>query len=472
MRIRHFVDQGLGNSAYLLISETDHSAALIDPLRDVDQYVNVACQEGARITHVFETHVHNDFLSGSRELAAATGARIVASAAAGLEFDHQPVRDCDVVALGEVRLSVLATPGHTPEHVSYLSRDTSRPGDPPVLFSGGSLLVGAVSRTDLLGHEHATGLAHELYRSLHERILPLGDDVVVYPTHGAGSFCTAAASAESTTTIGRERRTNLFLQEPDPAAFAQRLHSSMPSYPTYFLRMRALNQRGPQVLGGVPRLAPLTPLDVRARQQRGQAVVDMRSIHDYARGHIPRAFHVELRAAFGSWIGWVVPFGVPIILLSETKLVHEYAVRQLIRIGYDELPGYLDGGMDAWTNAGLPVATTAKLTMRELRERLGRGEPLFVVDVRQAHEWQNGHLPHAVLREAGDLPKGFSELPHGRTIAAHCGHGERAATAVSLLEQRGYTDLALVTGGLDEWRAAGGEVERGDVPPAQTARTA
>jgi hydroxyacylglutathione hydrolase len=462
MRIRHFVDQGLGNSTYLVISETQHVAALVDPLRDVDQYLNIAGQEGARVTHVLETHLHNDFLSGSREVASLTGARIVASADAGLEFDHKPVRDGDVIALGEVRISVVATPGHTPEHVSYLAHDTDQPGEPSVLFSGGSLLVGAVSRTDLLGHEHATGLAHELYRSLHERILPLGDDVLVYPTHGAGSFCAAAASAESTTTIGRERRTNLLLAQPDPDAFAQRLQASMPSYPTYFHRMRAMNKRGPTLLGSIPRLAPLSPLDVRGRQQRGQAIVDMRSIHDYARGHIPRSFHIELRAAFGSWVGWVVPFGTPVILVAETKLVHEYAVRQLLRIGYDNLPGYLDGGLEAWVKASLPVEEVAKLTMRELRERLQGGDPLLVLDVRQAHEWRTGHLPQATWQEAGEVRKGNPDLPRECVIATHCGHGERAATALSLLEQRGYTDLALVTGGMEEWRAAGGEVERGE----------
>jgi hydroxyacylglutathione hydrolase len=286
--------------------------------------------------------------------------------------------------------------------------------------------------------------------------------VVVYPTHGAGSFCAAAASAESTTTIGRERRTNLLLAQPDPDAFAERLQASMPRYPTYFHRMRAMNKRGPSLLGSIPRLAPLTPLDVRARQQRGQAIVDMRSIHDYARGHIPRSFHVELRAAFGSWVGWVVPFGTPVILVAETKLVHEYAVRQLLRIGYDNLPGYLDGALEAWVRAGLPVEEVAKLTMRELRERLQRGDPLVVLDVRQAHEWRTGHMPEATWQEAGEVRKGNPDLPRDRLIATHCGHGERAATALSLLEQRGYTDLALVTGGMGEWRAAGGEVERGE----------
>jgi hydroxyacylglutathione hydrolase len=460
MRVRQFHDDGLGNSAHLVISETLGVAALIDPLRDIDQYQDVARSEGVRITHVCETHLHNDFISGSRELAAMTGARIVASADAGLEFDHQPVRDGDSVAVGDVRLTVLATPGHTPEHVSYLAQDPRRPEDPPALFSGGSLLVGAVSRTDLLGHEHATGLAHQLYHSLHERILPLDDEVVVYPTHGGGSFCTADAGSGSTT-IGRERRTNALLALPGPEAFADRLLASMPSYPSYFDHMRALNRRGPGILGELPRLAPLTPLDVQARHRGGEAVVDMRSIYDYALGHIPGVYHVELRPAFASWVGWIVPFGTPVVLVSDSTEVHEYAVRQLVRIGYDDLRGYLEGGMEAWQRAGLPLERVPVLTMRQVRERLCRGQPLVVLDVRQAHEWSTGHIPRAELVEAGELPRAEPRLPHDRLIATHCSHGQRAATALSVLERGGFKQLALIKEGVEEWRGAGGEVDRG-----------
>lgn len=237
----------------------------------------------------------------------------------------------------------------------------------------------------------------------------------------------------------------------------------MPGYPAYFDHMRALNRRGPRILGKVPRLARLAPQDVHARQERGEAVVDMRSIHDYARGHVPGAYHVELRPAFSAWVGWVVPFETPLILISDTSLVHEYAVRQLLRIGYDQLPGYLDGGMDAWQTAGLPVEQITRLTMRELRQRLERGEPLVVLDVRQAHEWRTGRLPQALLFEAGDLPRGHHDLPHDRTLAVHCNHGERAATALSVLERQGHRNLALVTGGVDEWRAAGGSIDRGEL---------
>ena len=471
MRVRQFVDEGLGNSAHLLISERDGVAALIDPLRDVDQYQEVARREGVRITHVCETHIHNDFVSGSRELAAGTGARIIASADAALEFDHQPVRDGDVLAIGDVSITVLATPGHTPEHVSFLARDTSHPEQPPVLFSGGSLLVGAVSRTDLLGHEHATGLANQLYHTLHDRILPLGDDVIVHPTHGAGSFCTAAASAESTTTIGRERRSNPLLALPDPQLFTDRLRASMPSYPAYFDHMRALNKRGPRVLGHWPKLTPLSPQDVQARHRSGEAVVDMRSVHEYARGHIPGVYHVELRPAFASWVGWVVPFATPVVLVSDTTEVHGYAVRQLIRIGYDDLPGYLEGGMDAWERAGLPVGRSTVLTMREVRQRLEAGEPPLVVDVRQAHEWAAGRIPQAKLIEAGALRDAdLQHLPHDRLIATHCGHGQRAATGLSVLEHRGYRNLAVITEGVDDWREAGGKVQQGAPSEPQAAR--
>ncbi len=470
MKVRQFVDEGLGNSAHLVISERAGVAALIDPLRDVDQYQEVARREDVRITHVFETHIHNDFVSGSREIAALTGARIVANADAGLEFDHQAVRDGDVVAIGDVKLTVLATPGHTPEHVSFLTRDTSQPEEPPVLFSGGSLLVGAVSRTDLLGHEHATGLAHQLYHTLHHRILPLGDEVIVHPTHGAGSFCTAAAAAESTTTIGRERRSNPFLALPDPPTFTDRLLKNMPSYPRYFLSMRALNKRGPNVLGHLPSLAPLSPHEVQARRRSGDAIVDIRSVHDYARGHIPGVFHVELRPAFASWVGWVVPFGTPVILVSDNTEVHEYAVRQLIRIGYDDLPGFLEGGMAAWERAGLAVQQVPVLTMRQVRERLDRCEPLVVIDVRQPHEWTGGHIPKANLVEAGALPHAELHLPNDRLIATHCAHGQRAATGMSVLEHRGFRNLAIITEGVDEWRNAGGNVQLGAPTDPETTR--
>lgn len=462
MQIRQFVDEGLGNSAHLVIAERTGLAALIDPLRDVDRYLDAATGAGVRITHVFETHIHNDFVSGSRELAARTGARIGASAAAGLQFEHDPLHDGDTVVIGEIVMRVLATPGHTPEHVSYLAEDVGPAANAGerALFSGGSLLVGTVARTDLLGHEHAAGLARSLYESLHAKILPLPDTVVVYPTHGAGSFCTAAPGAARRTTLGQERRTNRLLGLGSPERFVAAALANLPSYPAYFQHMRALNQRGPRVLGRLPELAPLSPAEVQARLAQGEAVVDLRPVARYVAGHIPGAYHVELRPAFASWVGWVVPFGTPVVLVSGTPDQHEEAIRQLIRIGYDDLAGYLARGMAAWAEAGLPVVQLPVLTVAQVREQLARGEPLIVLDVRQEAEWAAGHIPRAEHIEAGALTTASLALPHDLPIVTHCGHEQRSATALSVLERHGYANLALMAGGWTAWQAAGYPIGR------------
>lgn len=454
MRIMQFVDEGLGNAAHLVVAERSGVAALVDPLRDVDRYVAAATQAGVAITHVFETHLHNDFVSGARELVERHGARLYASAAGGLGHPHTPLRDGDDVMVGEIAVRVLATPGHTPEHLAFLARDTADGAAPPALFSGGSLLVGSVSRTDLLGHEHATGLARALFHSLQDRVLPLPDDVQVYPTHGAGSFCNAAPSGDRSTTLGRERATNPFLSYTDADSFVTAALHSLSSYPSYFTHMRAINQAGPRVLGGVPALDPLPPIAVQQRLQAGEALLDIRPVGQYVQAHVPGSYHSEHRAGFASWVGWVVPFGTPLIILTHDLAVLDDAVRQLIRIGYDRLAGYLEGGLAAWERAGLPLASFPVLSVAELRARIERSDPLVVLDVRQDEEWQRGHIPGALHVEVGRLPADGTALPAGRPIAVHCGHAPRAATALSVLERQGRTGLHLVQGGFGAWEAA------------------
>lgn len=453
MKVRQFVDEGLGNAAHLVLSERLGVAALIDPLRDVDRYLDAAARASVRISHVLETHIHADFISGSRELAARTGAQIVASANAELGFEHAGVTDGESLIVGDLKFEVLATPGHTPEHVSYLARSMTKAEQPAILFSGGSLLVGAVARTDLLGHEHTQGLTHQLFHSLHAKILPLPDDVAVYPTHGAGSFCTAAPGAARSTTIGQERQLNPFVRLKTPEALFAALKGAMPSYPAYFAHMRAINQRGPRVLGQIPVLSPLPPQDIQSRMARGEAVVDTRPVGHYLAGHIPGVYHVELREAFGVWVGWVVPFGSPVILVTETPAVHDEAVRQLTRIGYEDLPGYLQGGMAAWEGAGLPIERIPTLTIAEVRGRLERGESLLVLDVRQNAEWADGHIPQAQHVELGTLATAELTLPRTASIVTHCGHEQRSATALSILERSGYQHLHLMDGGWADWEA-------------------
>ncbi len=459
MKIVQFVDEGLGNSAHMVISERTGQAVLVDPMRDVDRYLKAADDAGAHITHVLETHIHNDFVTGSREISA----RLGASRDARLQFEYDPLQDGDTIVVGDLLFQVLETPGHTPEHLSYLVCDQSMPSQPPALFSGGSLLVGAVGRTDLLGQEYAKGLALQLYSALHQKLLTLSDDVVVYPTHGAGSFCAAAPGSARSTTIGQERQTNQYLQIESEEKFIETLLRDMPSYPKYFKYLRKINQQGPPVLGRVPKLAPLTPQQVRDRMSQGEAIVDIRPVAKYLADHIPGVFHVELRPAFGVWVGWTVQFSAPIVIVSDREEEHEEAVRQLIRIGYDNLSGYLKGGMKAWRKAGLPQTQIPELTVYELASRLKDEDAPVALDVRFNHEWSAGHIPGAKHIEAGALDDGKLQLPCDKTIAVHCAQGPRSATALSLLERDGYQKLAFVSGGFDTWEKDGFPVEH-EVP--------
>jgi hydroxyacylglutathione hydrolase len=461
MLIRDFVDEGLGNTSYLVASEATGLGAVIDPERDVDRYFRVAEGLGLRLRYALDTHLHNDFVSGVRELALLPGVQIGASTGAKLGFNYLPLGDGDRLALGELSIGILATPGHTPEHISFTLTQPNQT-NPAAVFSGGALMVGGAARTDLLGPEWTTELARQLHDSLHGKLLKLPDEVRVYPTHGAGSFCAAPVSAERTTTIGRERATNYLARTTNIDEFVTLATSDLPTYPTYFREMRILNQRGPTVLGGLPKLPPMTSDDVLAQQANGAVIVDLRPTYEFVAGHIPGSFSVALREAFGTWVGWVVPFGTPIILVShETPAEHEAAVRQLIRIGYDHLSGYLKGGFDGWQADGRPVAPWGIITAAEVHDRLAQRDGLAIVDVRQRHEWQAGHIKGAVHAEAGTLAGQPLELKPDQPIAVHCGHHDRSATGLALLERRGFKNLHLIEGGFGALEQAGLPVESG-----------
>jgi hydroxyacylglutathione hydrolase len=284
--------------------------------------------------------------------------------------------------------------------------------------------------------------------------------VTVYPTHGAGSFCAAPVSADRATTIGRERRTNRLALARDEAAFVTAALSGLPSYPVYYKEMRGVNQRGPRVLGGVPALAPLSAAEVHAAQARGAAVLDVRRRREFTTGYIPGAYCIQLSAPLITWAGWLVPFGAELVLVEDDPARREEAVRQLIRIGYDNLLGYLEGGLAAWVRAGYPVAQMRSLSVHALRERLQAGEPLTVLDVRQDDEWEGGRIPGAVHIENGRLPWMPLSLPDDRPIAVQCASGNRSTAGLSVLARRGYRDLYTVEGGIDAWEEAGYEVER------------
>jgi hydroxyacylglutathione hydrolase len=448
--IRPVVDEGLGNSAYLV--ELDAGRALVvDPTRDPTPYLELARWRRLQVAYAAETHLHADFLTGSRELAAADGAEILAPRTSRLGFAHRGLEDDEEVDLGGLTLRALATPGHAPEHASYLLMDGPRP---LALFSGGALLVGTVARTDLASPELTEPLARAAYRSLHQRLLSLPDELAVYPTHGAGSFCSAPVGGERTTTIGAERRHNRLLAAADEDTFVAELLAGFGSYPPYFLRLRERNRAGPGLLGHAWRVLPLLSTDqVRQHLAGGGVLVDARPVTDFAAGHIPRALSIALRPQFASWLGWLVDDTQPLVFVLDEDQDRGELARQCRTIGYDHLVGELAGGMAAWRTAGLPQAQLPLVEAEQLGD-----QPTRVLDVRQANEVADGHLPGAVAVELGALAGDRlpAQLPEG-PAAVMCSHGQRAMTAASLLERAGRRDLQVVVGGVDDWQRATGQ---------------
>ena len=441
--IEPFVDEGLGNSSYL-VDLGDGRALALDPSRHPGPYLERAERRGLTIAYAVETHLHADFVSGGRELAA-LGARLVAPAAAGLDFPALGLAHGDEVDLGGLTLRALATPGHTPEHLSYLLLDGRRP---VALFSGGSLLVGAVARTDLIDPSQTESLARQLWRSLQETVLALPDDLPVYPTHGAGSFCTAAVGGDRVTTIGREKATNLLLAASDEDAFVTLLIDGFGAYPPYFLRLRDLNRRGPLVYGPRPaRLAPLEVAEVEALVRDGAWVVDGRPVERFAAGHIAGSISIALRAVFATWLGWLVPEGVPLVFVIDDDQDADMVVREARKVGYERLAGAAVGGVSAWRASGRPTATT---------EIVGADRAVGpFVDVRQRAEYDAGHIAGARHVGLGEIAGMGVEVPEDATLM--CGHGERAMSAASLLQRRrGRHRVRVLVGGPDDVAVAQG----------------
>jgi hydroxyacylglutathione hydrolase len=464
VRIRQFIIPGLGHLSTLIADDASGVGAVVDPRRDVDVYLDAAAAEGVRITHVLETHLHNDYVSGGRDLAALTGATHVIGAGAGLAYEHRGVRHGEGIDLGALHFTALETPGHTPEHVSYAVADTSRAEEPVLLFTGGSLLVGAVGRTDLLGEENAVPYGRAMFRSLHEVLLPHEDFVGVYPTHGAGSLCSTGIASTPNSTIGFERRYNPMIQAAEVEEFVRALLRDQPAFPNYFARMRPLNQAGPRLLGGrVPELPPMTVIDTRDALAGDALLIDARQPAAHAEVHIPGSVSIPFGSSFGTWLGWVVDPDRPLILLLDHPDDRDDLVRQALRIGYESADGYLAGGIEAWRKAGLPTDSNARLTVEDLARRLTAGGPdaPLVIDVRQATEFAAGHVPGSLHIRAGDLPGRLEDLRRGRPIATICASGYRSSVAASLLRRAGFADVSWVSDGVPSWQAQGFPVERG-----------
>ncbi|PXY22728.1 MBL fold metallo-hydrolase [Prauserella muralis] len=436
------VDEGLGNSAYL-VDLGDGRALLVDVSLDLRSAWAATRRRGLRPAFAADTHLHADFLSGARHLADSEGTRVLASAAGGREFGHTALRDGDEVDLGGLRLRALATPGHTHEHLAFLLLD----GDTPAgVFTGGSLLVGAAARTDLVAPERTEELARLQYRSL-RRLATLPDDVAVWPTHGAGSFCSAPPGTRRTSTIGAEKAGNALLRAPDEEAFTEALLGSLGSFPAYFLTLAETNRRG-VLLDGEPGLRALDVDTVRGLLADGAWLLDTRPVAEFGAAHVPGALSIPLRPAFASWLGWLVPPGRPLVIVRGPGQDPAEVAWQAAKIGYGPLAGELAGGLGAWTAAGHPVVRTPLVRAEDLGGRR-------VLDVRQEAEFAAGHVPGASHVELGALAARAGELPREPTVVM-CGHGERAMSAAALLERSGHRDLAVLDGGPRDWARAEG----------------
>jgi hydroxyacylglutathione hydrolase len=465
MRIEPFAISGLGHQSSLIADDDAGVAAVVDPRRDVDVYLEAARDLKLRITHVVETHLHNDYVSGARDLADLTGATHVIGVGAALRYEHQGLADGSRFDVGALRFEVLDTPGHTPEHVSYTVSDTTRADEPVLVFSGGSMLVGAVGRTDLLGAKHAVPYAHAMYHSLHDRLLQLEDFVSVHPTHGAGSLCSTGIAATPTTTIGFERRYDPLLAPMDVDAFARALLAGQPAIPRYFARMRPINQAGPPLLHAVvPACPPRTVEQVVADVAAGAQIVDARPGARHVAGHIPGSLSIPLDESFGTWLGWVVDLDRPVVLVVEHADDIDPLMRQAMRIGHDTILGRLDGGVEAWAATGRRLETSGRWSATELAAALQapeRDDRPVLIDVRQANEYDDGHVPGAWHIAGGSLPDRLADLPRDRPIACMCAAGFRASIATSLLRSAGFEDVSWVSDGFPVWRAAGYPVETG-----------
>jgi len=441
VRIYDYVDEGLGHSSYL-IDIGDGTVAIVDPPRFATAHEALAKQLNSQIMWTFDTHSHADYVTGSPRLALRDGATFVAPAASHLETSHQPVTDGDSIDLGNnLSMTAIATSGHTPDHHAYILKQS---GVPVALFSGGSLMVGTIGRTDLCGPELTESLAHEMFHSL-RRFDDLPDSLNVYPTHGAGSFCSAPGSTERITTLGHERVSNPLFALKDQDLFVEQLINGFGTFPIYFNRLPELNRLGPNHYEALPLLPQLDPAQVESHLKQGGVVIDVRPSAAFADGHLAGSISITLRPVLASWLGWIVKPDQPIVFVMDDDQDRNELVRQCFEIGHERLVGELTLGIKSWINSGRPVE---KIKFVEVSEMVGQ-----IIDVRQSNEFHLGHVPTAQNIELGSIAQ--AEIPGG-ALTIMCGHGERAMTGASILAKHGRTDIVVLNGGSDTWFAATG----------------
>lgn len=447
-----FFDEGLAQSSFFLACPRTREAVIIDPRRDVDIYVETARAHNVRIAYTFETHVHADFACGSRELAA-VGAKTIAGPGSNLRYAHHQAAHGERLRVGDLSIEFMHTPGHTPEHISIL---TSQPDQPVRLFTGDTLFVGAVGRPDLLGEEQTRQLAGQLYDSLFGRILVLDERIQVHPGHGAGSLCGAGIKNDPFTTIGQEKRFNPMLQHATKEAFVAAVLADLPDTPPYFPLMKKLNQEGPPLLGlvnGYRGPAPISPGSAASAIRAGAVMIDLRGASAFAAAHPLGALNLGFGTKVGYWGGYVLSADARVVLLAAHQQEATEAARQLLRVGVSRIDGFVNGGFEAWRDAGFPTSSFPLTNAQDLHGAIGGGNPPLVIDVRTKREWAAGHVEGALHIPLSELAHRASEIPRDRTVATICEAGYRSSLAASVLARAGVDRLINVTGGMAAWRA-------------------
>jgi hydroxyacylglutathione hydrolase len=445
----------LAHASYMLGSEGE--AAVVDPQRDVEIYLKAADQQGLTIRHIFETHLHADFVSGHLELAKRTGAKIYIGAQAGAIFPHIALHDGSEVRFGKLQITALETPGHTPEGICLIVTDEEKSQAPWAVLTGDTLFIGDVGRPDLSKSHTPQQLAGMMYDSLHGKLMKLSDNVLVYPAHGAGSLCGRNMRAERSSTIGTEKLTNYALQIKSREEFIRQLTENLPSRPEYFLQDAQINRAGAGALSELRDLAPISAAELYALLQQGVFVLDVRSNADFAAAHVPGSINIALSGQFASWAGAIMGLGAHPVLVADTPEQYAEARLRLARVGIEDPRGFLQGGIAAWKQAGFPVADVPQITVQELSRQ--RSQDLQVLDVRREPEWQAGHIEGAEWFPLDNFKISAPALDPSSPVAVHCQGGYRSMIACSLLQRAGLQTVINVTGGFDAWRQAGLPVE-------------
>jgi hydroxyacylglutathione hydrolase len=466
MYFKQFYLNCLAHASYLLGS--DGEAAVVDPQRDVDQYIDEAAARNLKIKYIIETHLHADFVSGHRELAARTGAEIVFGHKADAGFPHRAVTDGDDLTVGTLKLSVIETPGHTPESICVLVTDTKEQanidgGPSQKILTGDTLFIGDVGRPDLAGGKGYTSqdMAAMMYDSLHEKLLKLDDSVEVYPAHGAGSMCGKNLSSETSSTIGQQRKFNYALQPMTRDQFVTMMTADLPEAPAYFSQDAEINRAGAPALSRLPEPRAMSPDEVCEVGQHGCVILDVRNAAEFGAAHVPGSLNIGLSGQFASWAGSLIPLTAPIVIVAGSEEQISEAQTRLARVGLENIQGYLEGGIEAWRNGKHETATIPQISVGELKELIETHPSLQIVDVRRSAEYQSGHAPRAAHAPLANLRDRVSELNFdpGKETAVICAGGYRSSAATSILEQTGFTDLLNVTGGTTAWIKTGYEVE-------------